>query len=317
MDIYIDNKYTRWYYLLVNNAKNQNRIKYKNSYYEKHHIIPKSLGGDNTSSNLVLLTYKEHFLCHWLLIKMCCNNQHIIKMCKAFKRMTDINDFQERICQSWRIELVKRHASDAQYQRWQDPEYRSKMKLIKNTTEYKSNLSEQSKNRWLNDDYRNQVIQTRKETNLKPEIREKRSKISKEINSRPEVIEKNRLGVTEAWKDIEKRQKRIHNMTISARSDKRRKNNSEAQRRPEVVEKKTKSLAKTNQAQETKTRRSNAQKEVLNRPGAREKLSQNAKRQNQENRLICPYCNKDFDIMNAKKWHFDNCKKRKYLLISE
>lgn len=33
-------------------------------YYEKHHIIPKSLGGTNKKDNLVKLTPKEHFLAH-------------------------------------------------------------------------------------------------------------------------------------------------------------------------------------------------------------------------------------------------------------
>lgn len=38
-------------------------------YFEKHHIIPKCLGGDNSKSNLVLLTGREHCLCHYLLWK--------------------------------------------------------------------------------------------------------------------------------------------------------------------------------------------------------------------------------------------------------
>lgn len=29
-------------------------------YYEKHHILPRCLGGKNYNSNLVLLTPKEH-----------------------------------------------------------------------------------------------------------------------------------------------------------------------------------------------------------------------------------------------------------------
>lgn len=39
-------------------------------YYEVHHIIPKSLGGTNDKSNLAILTAKEHFICHWLLVKI-------------------------------------------------------------------------------------------------------------------------------------------------------------------------------------------------------------------------------------------------------
>ena len=38
-------------------------------YYEKHHITPKCMGGDDSKENLVLLTAREHFLCHWLLVE--------------------------------------------------------------------------------------------------------------------------------------------------------------------------------------------------------------------------------------------------------
>jgi hypothetical protein len=39
-------------------------------YFERHHILPKSMGGDNSKHNLVLLTAREHFLSHWLLWKI-------------------------------------------------------------------------------------------------------------------------------------------------------------------------------------------------------------------------------------------------------
>lgn len=44
-------------------------------YYEGHHILPKCLGGCGWANNpnhpnIVLLTAREHFLCHWLLHEM-------------------------------------------------------------------------------------------------------------------------------------------------------------------------------------------------------------------------------------------------------
>jgi len=39
-------------------------------YVEKHHIIPKSLGGTNNPSNLVVLTGREHWVAHLLLWKI-------------------------------------------------------------------------------------------------------------------------------------------------------------------------------------------------------------------------------------------------------
>jgi hypothetical protein len=39
-------------------------------YSEKHHIIPRCIGGTNESSNLVSLTPEEHFVAHQLLVKI-------------------------------------------------------------------------------------------------------------------------------------------------------------------------------------------------------------------------------------------------------
>ena len=66
MTTFIPNKYTQWYYNIISNAKTRHLSGYK----ERHHIIPKSLGGTNYKSNIVKLTAKEHFVCHHLLVKM-------------------------------------------------------------------------------------------------------------------------------------------------------------------------------------------------------------------------------------------------------
>lgn len=41
-----------------------------NGYVERHHILPKALGGTNDSSNLVALTAREHFIAHLLLARI-------------------------------------------------------------------------------------------------------------------------------------------------------------------------------------------------------------------------------------------------------
>lgn len=40
------------------------------SYLEKHHIVPRSLGGDDTPGNLIRLTPEDHFFAHLLLAKI-------------------------------------------------------------------------------------------------------------------------------------------------------------------------------------------------------------------------------------------------------
>lgn len=63
-------KYERWYYNIIKNAKCQIRFRGDGCYYESHHIIPLSLNGSDILENIVLLTYREHLLCHWLLTKI-------------------------------------------------------------------------------------------------------------------------------------------------------------------------------------------------------------------------------------------------------
>ena len=66
--MFLENKYTKCYYKIIDRALSREIDSKK--YYEKHHIVPKSLGGDNSKSNLVYLSAKEHFVCHLLLTKM-------------------------------------------------------------------------------------------------------------------------------------------------------------------------------------------------------------------------------------------------------
>lgn len=65
--MFLTNKYTKWYYNIINSAKARVVV---DQYLEKHHIVPKSMGGSNNNSNLVKLTAREHFICHVLLAKM-------------------------------------------------------------------------------------------------------------------------------------------------------------------------------------------------------------------------------------------------------
>jgi hypothetical protein len=52
-------------------------------YYEKHHIIPRCLGGSDNKSNLALLTAEEHWIAHLLLVKMNPGVDKLIYACQA------------------------------------------------------------------------------------------------------------------------------------------------------------------------------------------------------------------------------------------
>jgi len=63
------NKYTKWYYNIITQATAVS-FQRTSEYLERHHIIPKSLGGSNDENNLVNLTAREHYICHQLLVRM-------------------------------------------------------------------------------------------------------------------------------------------------------------------------------------------------------------------------------------------------------
>lgn len=77
--MFLDNKYFNWYSKLIENIQNKDRKKADDCEYDLHHILPKSMGGTNKKTNLVLLTPREHFLAHMLLVR-CVEYQHINKM---------------------------------------------------------------------------------------------------------------------------------------------------------------------------------------------------------------------------------------------
>lgn len=87
--------YEYHYYRLIETRKILNRKKNNDGFLEKHHVIPKSLGGDNTKTNIVLLTPREHFVAHWLLYKMH-TGMNKAKMAYAFFRMCSNNLNQKR-----------------------------------------------------------------------------------------------------------------------------------------------------------------------------------------------------------------------------
>jgi len=70
MSIFLENKYLNIYYSIIKNAKSQSRIKQVGDGYQTHHIMPRCMGGTDDSDNLVVLSYKEHRICHRLLIKI-------------------------------------------------------------------------------------------------------------------------------------------------------------------------------------------------------------------------------------------------------
>jgi hypothetical protein len=86
------NKYEKYYYSIINNRKSNPAI---NEYTESHHIVPRSLGGSDEETNLVELTAREHFICHWLLTKIYTGAERS-KMINALWMMQGQSNHQKR-----------------------------------------------------------------------------------------------------------------------------------------------------------------------------------------------------------------------------
>lgn len=60
--MFLDNKYTSLYYRIIH--------QYAGDCGERHHIIPRSLGGNDIPENLVTVPPRVHFILHRLLVHM-------------------------------------------------------------------------------------------------------------------------------------------------------------------------------------------------------------------------------------------------------
>ncbi len=85
------NKYKNWYNQITSNGK-----KYREPGLERHHIIPRSLGGNDDVENITFITPRAHFVCHWLLIKIHPAGEEHWKMLNALRMMRAENPNQKR-----------------------------------------------------------------------------------------------------------------------------------------------------------------------------------------------------------------------------
>ena len=112
------NKYTTTYYSIIYNAQTRNISTKKQAtemlgYAERHHIIPRCLGGTNLKENLIFLTAREHFICHLLLVKMLIGPSKY-KMAFALNRMLSFSTKHNRYIPSSKLyELSRKYRNEA------------------------------------------------------------------------------------------------------------------------------------------------------------------------------------------------------------
>ena len=195
-----DKDYNSEYEQLIQRAKDSNRTKKDSSvYYERHHILPKCMGGTDTRENLVLLTAQEHIKAHWLLHKMYPDH---VGLAYASMRLLTVDQSDGKHVrldmtdeQLDHLAELKRCAANATSERnrknWSDPEYAKKYRsfiISQNQSERNRKInSECRKKDWSNPEYRERMSKLSKDRMSKPEMRAHLSQCAKIQMSDPDM----------------------------------------------------------------------------------------------------------------------------------
>lgn len=169
-------KYSGWYFSIIEKAQAQSRSK-KNGYFENHHIHPECFGGKKTKDNMVLLTAREHIVCHRLLIRMFKpKTKKWTSMVFAFKRMIDAGAKHQGERQSV---INTRHLEERR--RLHGLAMSIRMTGKKMPDHVKKIISEANTGRKLSEDHKAAIASSLKATLSSPE---QRAKISAERSTR-------------------------------------------------------------------------------------------------------------------------------------
>lgn len=173
-------EYSKVYYNIIERGKTRGCDKKKlKGYYEAHHIIPKCMGGVDSKDNLVLLTAKEHFICHLLLEKIYPNEKGLALA--AYRLIYGNEEFRKEIrVNSKTISDVKQRAIES---------IRKYGKERKHGENERKIISKKAKERWKN------FVDSGRIEYIKKNI----SESTKKSMMNPEIIEKTRINKGSKW----------------------------------------------------------------------------------------------------------------------
>jgi len=152
---------------IIDRAKT--RVLPKETYTERHHIIPRSLGGSDDPSNLVALTGKEHFIIHKLLVDLYPDSDEMKRAAWGMALLKDSNGRRYRV-------------SASEYERFRILVAEANSKLMSGEGNPMFNKSVYSV--WVENFGREEADRLKKEAN------EKQSKTMKEKGISPEHMAK-------------------------------------------------------------------------------------------------------------------------------
>lgn len=174
--------YKKYYEQLIEKA--QNRSILPTVYKEKHHIVPKCMGGTDDKENLIDLTAREHIVAHLLLQRAYPHHTGLLQAVLRMSKQCELNSHSFSLARKKNSELWKTDFNP----------------MSKNNPESKKRRKELSKR------------QTENNIATKPEVREKMSQVKKDFyknNPGPNTGKKASLETRK--KQAEKASKRTGN----------------------------------------------------------------------------------------------------------
>ena len=117
-------KYSKLYFRIIENSKSKHRVlrkkEHKNyEYFEAHHILPKSIFSEFKSFkdngwNKVLLTPREHFICHILILKHYQTIKYTLgeqKMSRALFKMNLEGKYNSKLYEKTKLNMTTTQAT--------------------------------------------------------------------------------------------------------------------------------------------------------------------------------------------------------------
>lgn len=266
---------------LILRAKALNRVKLEKGsedcvYYESHHIIPKCLGGSNNKDNLVLLTAREHFVAHKLLLTIYPNNKSLIHSLWMMSNCNNINKYNTR---NYKVSSKEYASLKEEYSKIVS----ERVKGVNNPMYGSSRTGKMNPNfgNVFSEETREKIRKKATGRIVSPETRSKLREYGKKFRTgeNSPMFGKKHSEQTKINQSLRQKGKPFPGGNIKGKKH----------------------------SDETKTKISLALKGRLISQETKDKLSIINK--NKKN-VSCPHCGKTMDIYNAKRWHFDNCKNK-------
>ncbi len=184
--MFVKNRYYSCYYRIINKARVRGK---PDEYFEKHHIIPRCLKGKDVEWNIVKLTFREHYIVHWLLTKFVKKKEDLRSINWALVRM--VHQFHVGFVPSRWYEKAKRAAREAQLEARHTEE--SKLKVSLANKGKKFSLGYRHTEEWKK---KMSVIHKGRKDSEEVRLKKSRSKIGKKASDETrKILSSSHMGI--------------------------------------------------------------------------------------------------------------------------